>query len=97
MEIVALLLGACVVAAAPLVPGLRPAAKGLVTGGLAAVEMAKTAAAAASEQWMDLVAEAQAERTAEARAPRAPWRRSAFPCPRNKPHRTRRGEQPAVY
>jgi hypothetical protein len=82
MEILALALGVCVVAASPLIPGLRPAAKGIVTGGLAVVDMAKTAAAAASEQWMDLVAEAQAERTAEAEARAGTLETISIPLPK---------------
>ena len=68
MEILALVFGVAVVAVSPLVPGLRPLAKGLVVGGLAVADMAKTAAAAAAEQWQDMLAEAQAERDAEATA-----------------------------
>ena len=66
MEFLALLAGIGVVAAAPLVPGLRPTAKKVVAGGLVFAEKAREVAAVASEQWMDLVAEAKAERAAEA-------------------------------
>ncbi len=68
MEFLAVLAGAAVVAAAPLVPGLRPVAKKVVAGGVAVVEATRTAVAVAGENWMDLVAEAKAERAAEAEA-----------------------------
>ena len=44
--------------------------------------MAKTAAAAASEQWMDLVAEAQAERAAEAEARAGTVETISIPLPK---------------
>lgn len=68
MEFLAVLAGVVVVAASPLVPGLRPTAKKFVAGGVAVVDKTKTVAAVAGEQWMDLVAEAKAERAAEAEA-----------------------------
>jgi len=68
MEILAALVGLGVVAAAPLVPALRPVAKSVIIGGLILTEKTKTGLAIASEQWMDIVAEAQAERAAEAEA-----------------------------
>ena len=68
MEFLAVIAGVVIVAASPLVPGLRPAAKKIIAGGVAVVDVTKTAAATAGEQWMDLVAEAKAERTAEAEA-----------------------------
>ncbi|HNS02917.1 MAG TPA: DUF5132 domain-containing protein [Anaerolineae bacterium] len=68
MEFLALLAGAAIVAASPLVPGLRPTAKKVVAGGIAVVDVARTAVAVAGENWMDLVAEAKAERAAEAEA-----------------------------
>ena len=68
MEFLAVLAGIAIVAASPLVPGLRPTAKKVVAGGLAVVDKTKTVAAIAGEQWMDLVAEAKAERVAEAEA-----------------------------
>ena len=70
MEILAFIFGAgvAVIAASPVIPGLRPAAKALIVGGLAVADMAKTAAANAGEQWQDLLAEAKAERDAEAAA-----------------------------
>ncbi len=68
MEFLVILAGIGVVAAAPLVPGLRPTAKKVVAGGLVFAEKAREVAAVASEQWMDLVAEAKAERDAEAEA-----------------------------
>ena len=68
MEFLAVLAGAAIVAASPLVPGLRPLAKKVVAGGVAVVDATRTAAAVAGENWMDLVAEAKAERAAEAEA-----------------------------
>lgn len=68
MEFLALLIGAGVVVASPLVPGLRPVAKGAVAGGLLVADKTKAAVAITSEHWMDLVAEAQVERAAEAEA-----------------------------
>ncbi len=68
MEFLALLAGAAIVVASPLVPGLRPTAKKVVAGGIAVVDATKTAVAVAGENWMDLVAEAKAERAAEAEA-----------------------------
>ena len=68
MEFLAIIAGVAVVAAAPLVPGLRPTAKKVVAGGVAVVDKTKAVAAVAGEQWMDLVAEAKAERVAEAEA-----------------------------
>ena len=68
MEFLALLIGAGVVAASPLVPGLRPVAKGAVAGSLLVVDKTKEVVAIAGEQWMDLIAEAQVERAAEAEA-----------------------------
>ena len=68
MEFLAVIAGVAIVAASPLVPGLRPTAKKVVAGGLAVVDKTKTVAAIAGEQWMDLVAEAKAERVAEAEA-----------------------------
>jgi hypothetical protein len=70
MEFLAFVVGAgvAIVAASPVIPGLRPVAKALVVGGLAVADIAKTAAANAGEQWQDLVAEAKAERDAEAAA-----------------------------
>jgi hypothetical protein len=84
MEILALIVGAgvAVVAASPLLPGLRPAAKAIVVGGLAVAEMAKTTVAAASEQWQDLVAEAQAERSAEAVARASTVETISIPLPK---------------
>jgi hypothetical protein len=68
MEILAALLGLGVVAVSPLVPGLRPVAKSVIAGGLVVTDVVKTNAAIAGEHWMDLVAEAKAERAAEAEA-----------------------------
>lgn len=68
MELLALIAGAAVVVAAPLVPTLRPAAKKVVAGGVAVFDATRTAVAIAGENWMDLVAEAKAERAAEAEA-----------------------------
>lgn len=68
MEVFAVLAGVAIVAVSPLFPALRPAAKKVVAGGLIVVDKTRTAAAIAGEQWMDLVAEAKAERAAEAEA-----------------------------
>lgn len=68
MEVLAILVGLGVVAVSPFVPGLRPAAKSVVAGGIAVAASVATAAAVAGEQWKDLVAEAQAERDAVAEA-----------------------------
>lgn len=68
MEVIAALLGLGVVAVSPLVPALRPVAKTVVAGGLVVTDAVRTNAAIAGEHWMDLVAEAKAERAAEAEA-----------------------------
>ncbi|NJN82293.1 MAG: DUF5132 domain-containing protein, partial [Caldilineaceae bacterium] len=68
MEFLALLIGAGVVAVSPLVPTLRPVAKAAIAGGLVAADKTKSVGAVASEHWMDLIAEAQVERAAEAEA-----------------------------
>jgi hypothetical protein len=68
MEILAALVGVGVVAASPFVPALRPVAKSVIAGGLAVSDAVRTNVAIAGENWMDLVAEAQAERAAEAEA-----------------------------
>ena len=68
MEILAALFGVGVVAVSPLVPGLRPVAKSVIAGGMVVTDAVKTNLAMAGETWMDLVAEAQAERAAEAEA-----------------------------
>ncbi len=84
MEIVALIVGAgvAVLASSPLLPGLRPAAKAIVVGGLAVAEAAKTTVAAASEQWQDLLAEAHAERAAEASARAGTVETISIPLPK---------------
>lgn len=68
MEFLAILAGIGVVAAAPLVPALRPTAKKVVAGGLVVADRTRAIVAVAGEQWADLVAEAKAERDAEAEA-----------------------------
>jgi hypothetical protein len=68
MEVLAIVIGLGAVAVSPFVPGLRPAAKAVIAGGLAVGASAATAVAVAGEQWKDLVAEAQAEREAVAEA-----------------------------
>jgi hypothetical protein len=68
MEVLAIVIGLGAVAVSPFVPGLRPAAKTVIAGGLAVAATAATAVAVAGEQWKDLVAEAQAEREAVAEA-----------------------------
>jgi hypothetical protein len=64
MEVLAIILGLGAVAVSPFVPGLRPAAKTVVAGGIALGATVATAVAVAGEQWKDLVAEAQAEHAA---------------------------------
>ena len=66
--ILAAVLGLGFVAVSPFVPGLRPYAKKLVIGSLAAASAAATAAAVTGEHWKDLVAEARAERDAAEQA-----------------------------
>jgi len=68
MEVFAALFGVGVVAVSPFVPALRPVAKAVVAGGLAVTDKAKTAVAITGEHWLDIVAEAQVERAAEAQA-----------------------------
>ena len=68
MEVIAIVVGLGVIAVSPFVPGLRPAAKSVIAGGLAVAASTASAAAIAGEQWKDLVAEAQAERSAVAEA-----------------------------
>ncbi len=70
MEIFAAVVGIGIVAVAPFVPALRPAAKKVVVVGMAAASSTAAVAATANEGWKDLVAEAQAERdtTAEQKA-----------------------------
>ncbi len=62
MEALAVVVGLGLVAVSPFVPGLRPVAKKLVVGGLVVAAVTKNAITATGEQWMDLVAEARAER-----------------------------------
>ncbi|MFN8496951.1 MAG: DUF5132 domain-containing protein [Anaerolineae bacterium] len=61
-DILVVVLALALLAMLPFVPGLRPIAKKLVVGSLTVAAASATAAAVASEQWKDLVAEAQAER-----------------------------------
>ena len=85
MEVVAIAVGLGIVAVSPFVPGLRPVAKSLVAGGLAVAATAKTAATVAGEQWMDLVAEAKAERSAEEQAKAAVAETITIPFPNKNP------------
>ena len=80
-EALAIVVGVGVVALCPFVPGLRPLAKKFVAGGLAAASTVATAAAVASEEWKDLVAEAQAERDAAAEAKAGEAETIAIPNP----------------
>ncbi len=68
MEILAFIIGAGagLVAGSPMNPSLRKVAKAVVAGALVVGDTARTAAATASEQWQDLVAEAKADRDAGA-------------------------------
>jgi len=67
-EALAVTLGLGAVAVSPFVPGVRPFARRVVAGGLAAADAVTRAVAVAGEHWTDLVAEARAERAAAAAA-----------------------------
>lgn len=67
-EMLVYLVGAGVVLAAPLVPGLRPLIKSVVKGGLVAAEATKNAAALVSQTWHDIVKQATEEFEAETRS-----------------------------
>ena len=84
MEVVAIAVGLGLVVISPFVPGLRPVAKSLVSGGLALAATAKTAATVAGEQWMDLVAEAKAERSLDEQAKAAVAETLTIPAPEPK-------------
>lgn len=64
-SILAAIVGVGIVAVSPFVPGLRPVAKKTIVLGMAAAASTAALAATASEQWKDLVTEAQAERDAD--------------------------------
>jgi len=64
--IVVLVLG--ILAMLPFVPATRPMAKKVIMLGLTMLAATATAAAVASEQWKDVVAEAQAEHQTAAQA-----------------------------
>lgn len=57
-----------IVAVSPFVPGLRTIARKALVASMAAGASTIKVAAVASEQWKDLVAEAQAERDAQEQA-----------------------------
>jgi hypothetical protein len=67
-EALAVTLGLGAVAVSPFIPGVRPVARKVIAGGLAAADAVTRAAAVAGEHWKDLVAEARAEREAAAAA-----------------------------
>ncbi len=60
-EMLVYLVGAGVVLAAPLVPGLRPVIKNLVKGGLVAAEATKGAAVMLGQTWREIVKQANDE------------------------------------
>ncbi len=64
-ELFVYLVGAGVVLAAPLVPGLRPVIKSVVKGGLVAAEATRNAAVLLGETWRDIVKQANDEFQAE--------------------------------
>ncbi len=66
-EMLVYLVGAGVVLAAPLMPGLRPVIKSVVKGGLVAVEATRNAAVLVSQTWRDIVKQATEEFEAETR------------------------------
>ncbi len=66
-EMLVYLVGAGVVLAAPLVPGLRPVIKSVVKGGLIAAEATRNAAVLVSQTWRDIVKQATEEFEAETR------------------------------
>jgi hypothetical protein len=70
-ELLVILIGAGVVVLSPLVPGLRPAVKAAVRGGLVMVGATKEAAAVVSRQWRDVVHQAAEETKAGAEVSQA--------------------------
>jgi hypothetical protein len=67
-EVLVYLVGAGVVLAAPLVPGLRPLIKSTVKGGLVAADATKNAAVLVSQTWHDIVKQATEEFEAQTRS-----------------------------
>jgi hypothetical protein len=67
-EMLVYLVGAGVVLAAPLVPGLRPVIKSVVKGGLVAAEATRGAAILVGQTWRDIVQQATEEFEAESRS-----------------------------
>ena len=67
-EIVAILIGAGIVALMPLVPALRPVVKTAVKGGLVVVGKTKGATDAVGKEWRDVVNEAKMETQAGGQA-----------------------------
>lgn len=87
-EIVAILIGAGIVALLPLVPALRPAVKSVVKGGLVVAGAAKGATEPVGKEWRDIVNEAKTE--AHAASEKAEDQASAAVKPEAKPARRRR-------
>ena len=67
-EVFVYLVGVGAVLAAPLVPGLRPAIKAVVKGGLVAADATRGAAVLVGQTWRDIVKQATEEYEAESRA-----------------------------
>ena len=67
-EVLVYLVGAGLVVAAPLVPGLRPAVKTAVKGGLVAADATRNALAVLGQTWRDIVKQANEEYQADARS-----------------------------
>lgn len=65
MELIGGLIGAGLVAVAPMVPGLRPVAKALVKGGMAVAGVTVAVAAVVTEQVSDLMAHARTQTESE--------------------------------
>lgn len=65
MELIGGLIGAGLVAVAPMVPGLRPVAKALVKGGMAVAGVTVAVAAVVTEQVSDLMAHARTQPESE--------------------------------
>jgi hypothetical protein len=65
-ELLAILIGAGVVALLPLVPGLRPVVKSAVKGGLLMAEATRDTAAAAGQRWREMASGASQQAKAVA-------------------------------
>lgn len=67
-DILVVILVLAILAMLPFVPATRPIAKKMIRLGLTVLAATATAASVASEQWKDVVAEAQVEHQTEAQA-----------------------------